>query len=119
MVKIRTKRIYDAFSTDDGYRVLVDRLWPRGIKKEDAHFDLWEKDLAPSTDLREWFHEDPDNRWNEFVQRYTKQLIESGEISMFIDKIKTKSIVTLLYSSKDAKKNNAIVLGEFLQKKLT
>ena len=116
MVEIRMKRVYDAISPSDGFRILVDKLWPRGIKKENAHFDLWEKDLAPSTELREWFHEAPEHRWGEFVERYMNELSNSEAFSDFVDKIKKKAIVTLLYASKDKEKNNAIVLNDYLQK---
>ena len=118
MTEIKIKRVYDAVSPNDGFRILVDKLWPRGVKKEDAHFDLWEKDLAPSTELREWFHEDPEHRWDEFVERYTKQLAQSTEISSFIYIIRTKPIITLLYASKDIEKNNAIILAKFLENRM-
>lgn len=116
MVKIQTKRIYDAYFPDDGFRVLVDRLWPRGISKENAHLDLWEKELAPSTELREWFHSDPDNRWSNFVARYKSELDHSEWIDSFVKTIESKCVVTLLYASKESELNNAVVLGEYLAK---
>lgn len=77
MQKIITRRVYsdpDGSTADDGYRIFVDRLWPRGESKESFHYDLWVKNVAPSTTLREWFHADPDSRWEEFVRRYTDEL---------------------------------------------
>ncbi len=116
MLEIKIKRIYDPFSSSDGFRILVDKLWPRGVRKEDAHIDLWEKDLAPSTELREWFHEDPEHRWDEFVERYEKELKNSTVILDFVNIIRCKGVVTLLFASKDLEKNNAIVLNKYLQK---
>ena len=80
MATIRIKRVYEAPTPNDGYRVLVDRLWPRGIRKEALKYDVWEKNLAPSTELRQWFHEDPEARWDAFAAMYRKEL-EAGEES--------------------------------------
>ncbi|MCC8147253.1 MAG: DUF488 family protein [Bacteroidales bacterium] len=116
---IEIKRAYDTVGPDDGYRILVDRLWPRGIKKENLKLDLWPKDLiAVSTELREWFHEDEENRWNEFKQRYENELEKDPGLPEFLNDIKSKKKVTLLYGSKDTVHNQAVVLKEFLQKKL-
>jgi uncharacterized protein YeaO (DUF488 family) len=76
---IQVKRIYDSVTEDDGYRVLIDRLWPRGFSKEDAKVDLWMKEIAPSTELRKWFHHDPD-KWMEFQQRYKDELVNKKEL---------------------------------------
>lgn len=74
MTQIKLKRIYEDPEPTDGYRIFVDRLWPRGMKKEAVHFDLWEKDITPSPELRGWFHQAPDERWNEFAALYRKEL---------------------------------------------
>lgn len=118
MVDIKLKRIYEDPDKQDGYRVLVDKMWPRGKKKEDVHYDAWDKELAPSTELREWFHEDADNRWPDFRKKYEKELSESAAMKDFIDQIKEKDTVTLLYASKDTEHNQAEVLKEYLDKKL-
>ena len=114
MKSINIKRIYDDKSQDDGYRVFIDRLWPRGVKKEDAHFDEWLKDLAPSTELRKWFDHDPD-RFDEFRKRYKKELQEHKEE---LDKMRNKAKaekITLLYAAKDEEMNNAVVVKEILE----
>lgn len=109
----RTKRVYDAVSKMDGHRVLVDRVWPRGIKKEQLQADEWKKSLAPSSDLRKWFKHDPD-KWEQFKQRYFGELAQQpNEINELLEKGNGHN-VTLLYSAKDEKHNNAIALKEFL-----
>lgn len=118
MTQIKIKRVYESEDKSDGYRVLVDKLWPRGIKKEDLHYDLWAKEITPSTLLREWYHQDEENRWEEFKQKYIQELKESPVIKDFIDKIRNKSVVTLLYASKNAVENHAIILQDYLEKKL-
>lgn len=118
MVQVAVKRIYDGASPDDGYRVLVDRLWARGVSKEEADIDEWVKELAPSTELREWFHEDPDSRWNEFTNKYESELNANMAVSDFISRIKSKKKVTLLYASKDKIENNALVLKKYLENRL-
>jgi len=113
---IRIKRIYDTPSQNDGYRVLVDRLWPRGMSKEKASVDLWLKDIAPSNELRKWFNHEPD-KWNEFKGRYFVEIEERGGIPAFLkEKIKAGD-VTLLYSSKELQINNAVALKEYLENK--
>lgn len=100
-------------SRDDGKRILVDRLWPRGLTKEKASIDLWLKEIAPSTALRKWFDHDPD-KWKEFQKRYRKELRDNKElVSLLKEKIK-KGTVTLVYGAKDEKHNEAIVLKEWL-----
>lgn len=116
MNEIKIKRVYEPQKSPDGYRVLVDKLWPRGESKEDFHYDYWAKDVAPSTQLREWYHEDPENRWEEFKKKYTKELQQSEGMKDFMEHIKGKKAVTLLYSSKNTQKNNAVVLQEYLEK---
>lgn len=100
-------------SRDDGKRILVDRLWPRGLTKEKASIDLWLKEIAPSTALRKWFDHDPD-KWKEFQKRYRKELRDNKElVSLLKEKIK-KGTVTLVYGAKDEKHNEALVLKEWL-----
>lgn len=113
MKSINIKRIYDDKSENDGYRVFVDRLWPRGVKKEDAHFDEWLKDLAPTTELRKWFDHDPD-RFDEFRKRYKKELqYHKEELEKLRKKAKSEKI-TLLYAAKDEEMNNAVVIRDLL-----
>ena len=114
MKSINIKRVYDDKSEDDGYRVFIDRLWPRGVKKEDAHFDEWLKDLSPSTELRKWFDHDPD-RFDEFRKRYKKELQEhKDDLDKLRKRAKTEKI-TLLYAAKDEEMNNAVVVKEILE----
>ena len=116
MNNIYLKRVYEPISEDDGYRVLVDRLWPRGEKKEDLEYNIWAKDIAPSTDLREWFHEDEIGRWNSFKNKYMLELENSTAAKELKNELKKHSIVTLLYLSKHNDMINAIVVKEFLVK---
>jgi len=112
------KRVYEPPDPKDGARVLVDRLWPRGLKKEEAAIDLWVKDLAPSNELRKWFGHEPE-RWPEFQKRYRKEL-EAPEAREQIDALRTlahKTHVTLLFAAHDETMNNAVVLGEVLRKR--
>lgn len=111
---IYIKRAYDEASAGDGYRVYVDRLWPRGLSHETFHYDIWDKDVAPSTQLRKWFHENPDGEWAEFEQRYRQELRVGNALAALKSQIKDKPIVTLLYSSHDTVHNNAIVLRDEL-----
>lgn len=114
---IQIKRAYEAASKKDGYRVLVDRLWPRGLKKEDLKYDEWLKDVAPSTALRKEFSHDP-ARWKSFVSAYKKEL-KSPETQELIRKLSqhaAQSNLTLLYGARDEEHNNAVVLKELLEK---
>ena len=111
MVKI--KRIYDQPSPDDGKRIYVDRLWPRGMKKEEVKMDEWLKDISPSDGLRKWFGHDP-SKYKEFKSRYTKELEKHSEVLERIRKESKKETVTLLFSAKDTEHNNATVLKEML-----
>lgn len=114
---IRLKRIYDPVSEDDGLRILVDRLWPRGLRKNDARVDEWLKDLAPSNELRKWFSHDL-SRWPEFRKRYMKELLEKQDgITELINKTMNKT-VTLLFAARDIEHNNAVALKEALSKVL-
>ena len=114
MKSINIKRVYDDKSEDDGYRVFIDRLWPRGVKKEDAHFDEWLKDLSPSTELRKWFDHDPD-RFDEFRKRYKKELQEHKDDLDKLRKRAKSEKITLLYAAKDEEMNNAVVVKEILE----
>lgn len=110
---IRIKRVYDAPARDDGARVLVDRLWPRGIKKSDMALAAWLKDVAPTTALRKWFGHDP-ARWTEFQRRYRAELEKNAADVAELLALARKGRVTLLYSARDAEHNQAVVLAEFL-----
>ncbi|MBP7526554.1 MAG: DUF488 domain-containing protein [Syntrophorhabdaceae bacterium] len=109
---IRVKRIYEDPSHDDGVRILVDRLWPRGLSREEAKVDLWLKEIAPSDALRKWFGHD-ETKWTQFQQRYFRELDEKGEILESVSQMLTKR-VTLLYGAKDQQHNNAVALKEYL-----
>ena len=113
---IKLKRIYDPFSKEDGKRVLVDRLWPRGVKKENAHIDEWLKDIAPSDALRKWFSHDP-SRWEEFKKKYNNELKDKNELLKELLADSRKGTVTLLFAAKDIGHNNAVVIKEALAKK--
>lgn len=113
-MEIKLKRAYDAASTDDGFRVYIDRLWPRGLSHETFHYDLWDKEIAPSTELREWFHQDPDGRWQEFETKYAGELRGSDALQRLRDAMKGHPKVTLLYSSRDHEHNNAVVVRDVL-----
>lgn len=110
---IQLKRVYEdpAGESSDGWRVFVDRLWPRGESKEKFHYDLWAKDLAPSDSLREWFHQDPGSRWDEFVSRYRAELAYNPAFAAFTAACSHHPIVTLLYGSRDTAHNNAVVIA--------
>ena len=111
---IMLKRAYDPADTEDGLRVFVDKLWPRGLSHETFHYDIWAKNIAPSTELRKWFHADPDNRWNEFEAKYRGELIANPDFGMLKQRLKNESKVTLLYSSHDPLHNNAIIVKSLL-----
>lgn len=111
---IRIKRVYDDPANSDGTRILVDRLWPRGVSKEDAQLDDWLKDIAPSTDLRKWY-DHKEERFDEFSKKYKKELQDHPDIiEDLLNKAKNKRL-TLLYGAKDEKHNQAVVLKEFLE----
>ena len=114
MTDYKLKRAYQPESPDDGFRVYIDRLWPRGLSHETFHYDLWDKDIAPSTELREWFHADPANRWNEFEAKYKAELRTMESFDKLRSFLETKPVVTLLYSSRDEQHNNAVVVYEVL-----
>jgi uncharacterized protein YeaO (DUF488 family) len=107
------KRIYDPAEAADGQRVLVDRLWPRGITKERAALSLWLKDIAPSNELRNWFHSDR-QQWQEFQRRYRAELDANGESVQQLLDLMASGRVTLLYAANDAERNHAVVLADYI-----
>ena len=109
----RIKRVYEPSVKEDGARVLVDRLWPRGLSKVKADVDLWLKEIAPSTELRKWFDHDP-GKWAEFRKRYWAELEENDEQVVLLKEEITKGLVTLVYGARDEEHNEAVVLLEFL-----
>lgn len=116
MKQIKLKRVYDPTSKEDGFRILVDRLWPRGIKKEDLNVDLWLKDVAPSSELRKWFSHDP-AKWAEFQKKYIHELEEDpSSLTPIIDALK-KGPVTLIYAAHDTEHNHALCLKHFIEKR--
>ena len=109
--RFRIKRVYELPNKHDGRRILVDRLWPRGLTKEKASIDLWLKDIAPSTELRKWFGHNPD-RWEEFKERYLDELKGNSEQIQLLKQELDKGIVTLVYGAKDEEHNQAVVIQE-------
>ncbi|HWZ27993.1 MAG TPA: DUF488 family protein [Gemmatimonadales bacterium] len=115
-MKLRTKRVYDPPKAGDGRRILVDRLWARGLSKASARIDFWAKAIAPSTRLRQWYGHDPD-KWNEFRRRYFAELDANADGVAELRAHLGKGTVTLLFSSKEARLNNASALREYLEAK--
>jgi uncharacterized protein YeaO (DUF488 family) len=113
-VPIHMKQVYEAPDEADGYRVLVDRLWPRGVKKVEARIDDWLKELAPSNDLRQWFAHDPE-KWGEFKRRYFSELDRHPELVKELTEKAEEGVVTLLFSSREERFNNAVALKEYLE----
>jgi uncharacterized protein YeaO (DUF488 family) len=112
-IDIKIKRVYEKPNSKDGTRILVDRLWPRGLTKERARVDLWLKEIAPSTELRKWFSHET-GKWNEFQKRYRAELKNNKEQLLLLKKTATKGPVTLLYAAKDQEHNEATVLQDLL-----
>lgn len=112
---IKTKRIYEPAAATDGYRVLVDRLWPRGLTKEAAGIDRWMKEVAPSNELRTWFHANMDE-WDEFTTRYETELKGSDALAALRSIVSENEVVTLLFAAKTEDRNQALVLKELLEK---
>jgi len=110
---VRLKRAYEPTEATDGTRILVDRLWPRGVSKKDAALDQWMKEVAPSTGLRKWFGHDP-HRWTEFCRRYSNELHKNAELLGQLRSLARKSTVTLVYSAHDEVHNDAIVLRDVI-----
>ncbi len=111
---VRIKRIYGEPAADDGFRVFIDRLWPRGLKKEQVRFDLWLKDVAPSTELRRWFGHDP-GKWEEFKVRYFRELDKQSEAVAELAAIAEGRTVTLLFGARTERYSNAAALKEYLE----
>jgi uncharacterized protein YeaO (DUF488 family) len=112
---IQIKRVYESADPADGQRFLIDRLWPRGLRKDEVPLKAWLKDIAPSNELRQWFHHHPD-QWTEFRHRYTAELETLSEALQPLQDAMRHGKVTLLYGSKDVDHNNAVVLKEFLER---
>jgi uncharacterized protein YeaO (DUF488 family) len=111
---IRLKRTYDEPAPDDGRRVLIERLWPRGVSKEEAHLELWLKDVAPSPELRRWFGHDP-TKWSEFRRRYREELARRPQATSQLAMLVAEGPVTLVYSSRDREHNAAVALKELFE----
>lgn len=113
-MEILLKRAYEPPGPDDGFRILVDRLWPRGVSKDSAHIDLWLKEIAPSTPLRKWFSHDP-LKWDEFRQRYCQELDQNPvAVGQLVDYLR-RGPVTLVYGAKDTEHSHALVLRAYLE----
>jgi uncharacterized protein YeaO (DUF488 family) len=116
---LKLKRVYEKAEKNDGFRVLVDRLWPRGVSKKKAKIDFWLKDVAPSNELRRWFGHDP-AKWNEFQKRYKKELkAKKDAVRALKNIIKKEKAVTLLFSASDERRNNAAALAKILKLRLS
>jgi uncharacterized protein YeaO (DUF488 family) len=112
---IKLKRAYESASKDDGLRILVERLWPRGVSKQKAQIDLWLKDLAPSTELRQWYGHDP-ARWPQFRKWYGAELKGKGDVLALLNYVTEEKTVTFVYAASDEERNSAVVLMEVLQR---
>ena len=114
---IKIERIYNNPRRNNSFRILVDRLWPRGLSKDKANLDLWQKDIAPSNSLRKWFGHDK-KKWEEFKRRYFKELDKNSElVNIMVNKVNQRAI-TLLYGTKEERFNNAVALKEYLEEKV-
>ena len=116
-MRIGIRRAYDQPADGDGYRVLVDRLWPRGVRKDALAYDLWAKDVAPSDELRTWWNHRPED-FAEFARRYRAQLKDSDALAALVEDLRGRPAVTLLYSARDTEHNQAVVLAEVLSERL-
>ena len=114
LMQIWTKRAYEKPGEKDGVRVLVDRIWPRGISKDEAHIDRWLKDVAPGTELRKWFNHEP-QKWEEFKKKYFQELKGKGEAVEELFEMVHRGRITLVYGAKDQQHNNAVALKEYLE----
>lgn len=117
LLSIRVKRVYDEPGESDGLRILVDRLWPRGIAREKARIDLWLKEIAPSDALRKWFGHDP-AKWDAFKSRYFRELEDRPELVAELKEKAQKAPLTLLFAARDPERNNAVALKAYLESKL-
>lgn len=118
MPSITVKRIYEPYEKNDGFRILVDRLWPRGQKKGSLQFNLWAKNIAPSPTLRKWFNHDL-QKWQQFQLRYQDELKQNKYIDDFLKEVKDHKRITLLYAAHDEEHNHAVVLQEFINRALS
>jgi uncharacterized protein YeaO (DUF488 family) len=116
-MNIRLRRVYDEATGSDGSRVLVDRMWPRGKSKDDLRIDAWCKDIAPGNELRKWFNHEPE-KWEEFKQRYFHELDSKPDLVKGILDLAEGGMLTLVYSSRDEERNNAVALKEYLTMKM-
>ena len=116
MYHVNIKRVYEEPKKSDGKRILVDRLWPRGLRKAEVKVDLWLKEIAPSTALRKWFSHEP-SKWEEFKKRYSVELEKNNEEISLLEREVSEGKVTLVYGAKDQEHNGAVVLREFLEHK--
>jgi len=116
-MQIQLKRVYEKPSADDGKRILVERLWPRGVKKEDAHVDEWLRDLAPSNELRKWYGHDP-AKWSQFIEKYWKELAKKQDTVSKLAKESHQKKVTFVFAAKEQQYNNAAALKEYIEKQL-
>ena len=112
-MSVKSKRVYDAAEAGDGYRVLIDRMWPRGVSRQRAQLDEWARELAPSSELRKWFHHEPE-RFDEFRSRYREELRERRPLLEELRRRARDGPVTLLYAARDREHNDAVVLEELL-----
>ena len=119
-LSIQLKRVYEPAEESDGLRILVDRMWPRGIKKSDLKYDIWVKDISPSTDLRHFFHNDPDGNWDRFSELFREELSKNEAVDSLVEQICASGFhnVTLLYGFHDPVRNHAVILRDFLQAKI-
>ena len=117
-MELRRKRAYDTATADDGFRVLVDRLWPRGVSKERAAIDLWAKDTAPTPELRRDWHAAPDSEWGAYADVYRQQLANESASALhsLADALRQHPVVTLVYAAHDPERNHAVVLEEALRR---
>lgn len=114
-MNIRLKRVYEKPDKDDGFRILVDRLWPRGLTKEKAHVDIWLKEIAPTSELRKWFGHDP-KKWDEFQERYETEIRRKDDLIKMLKRRARQGTITLIYAARDKKHNEAVVLKHFLER---
>ncbi|PQA89789.1 DUF488 domain-containing protein [Hyphococcus luteus] len=110
---IKIRRAYDCVTSSDGYRVLVDRIWPRGLSKKELRIDCWMKDLAPSTPLRKWYGHDP-KKWKQFKKRYFGELADHPDLIDELIALGQKSVITLVFAAKDQEHSNAAALRDYL-----
>jgi uncharacterized protein YeaO (DUF488 family) len=117
---IKLKRVYDKHESDDGVRILVDKLWPRGVKKSDIDILSWEKDISPSAELRKMLHENVEDNWLQFKHDYSSELATSAAFSDFLHRMETlrPPVITLLYAFRNTERNNAVVIREEMMKHL-